>query len=301
MKMRHKIRRERTRFQKIGRALLWLVILSALLALALWFVNRTDENGNKKTSFFAIQSITVEGNTHYTDEEIISVGEVYPGESVLTLNKNKLKTKLIENFAYIADVEITQGKNFRDVTITITEQAVFGAAYHESSWLLIGMDGRLLEKRPVRSDLPERYLYLKLSSIPENAAIGDHIISETDQNNIEKILSACAQKGIGNIRELDVSNRGDLQFNWNNRLVIKLGNNSNITHQIAVVAVTIPKIDAKYGETSTGALDLRSYSDPASDNNYAVFTPEELLPTTTYPVGSSTTTTTATGTTTKKR
>ncbi len=291
MKVRHRTKREKTRFQKIGRLLVWLVVLSALLALALWVADR-----NKEQSFFAIRSVTVEGNVHYDDEDIIGIGQVYPGQSVLTLNKAKLKNRLIENFAYIADVKVEQGKNFRDIIITVTEQEVFGAVGHGTEWLLIGMDGRLLEKRPVRSDLPERYLHLKLSSIPENPALGDAIISEKDQQNIEKILTACADNGITNIREVDVSNRGDLRFSWNNRLLIKLGNNSNIEHQMAVVAVTIPKINAKHGDDSTGVLDLRSYSDPSSDDNYAVFTPQELITTTTYPIGSTTTAGTTTTT-----
>ena len=285
-------KREKTRVQKIGVLLIWLLVLSILLALSLWLARRNEEQ-----AYFSIRSITVEGNVHYEDDDIIAAGEVYPGQSVLTLNKAKLKERIIRHFAYIADVEVTQGKNFRDIIITVTEQEVFAATYHDAQWLLIGMDGRLLEMRPVRSDLPERYLYLKLSSLPEKPTLGEAIISATDQKNIRAILSACAEKGLTDIREVDVSNRSDLRFNWNNRLVIKLGNNSNIAHQIAVVAVTIPKIDAKHGGDSTGVLDLRSYSDPSSDDNYAVFTPEELITTTTYPMG---TTTAATTTTTTK-
>ena len=297
MKIRRNGRQKRatTRFQLVSRLILWLVVLSALLAIALWI-----SSANRDQSFFAIRSVTVEGNVHYDDEDIIGVGKVYPGQSVLTLNKNKLKNRIIERFAYIADVEVRQGKNFRDIIITVTEQKVFGAVYHESAWLLIGMDGRLLEKRPVRSDEPERLMHLSLADLPEKPQLGDHIISETDGNNIKKMMTACAEEGITHITALDVSHRGDLRFEWNNRLTVKLGNNSNVAHQIAVMAVTLPKIDAKYGADSTGVLDLRSYSDPSSDDNYAIFTPQELITTTTYPLSTTTTTAGNTTTTTTK-
>lgn len=288
-------KRETTRFQLVSKLVMWLVLLSVLLAIALWI-----SSANRDQAFFAIRSVTVEGNVHYDDEDIIGIGNVHPGQSVLTLNKNKVKNRIVERFAYIADVEVKQGKSFRDIVITVTEQKVFAAAYHDAEWLLIGMDGRLMEKRPVRSDEPERLMKLTLADVADNPKLGDYIISETDGKNIEKIVAACAEKGLADITALDVSHRGDLTFEWNNRLTVKLGNNSNVAHQIAVMAATLPKIDAKYGADSVGVLDLRSYSDPSSDDNYAIFTPSELITTTTYPLSTTTTTVSDTVTTTAK-
>ncbi len=278
----------KTRFQRIGQVLLWIVIMTALLLLALWAVGRIGGDGKQASSVFAIRSITVKGNEHYNDDDIIGVSGLHTGKSVLTLNKSKVRAKLIDSFAYIQDVSIDQGDSFRDVVINITEQPVFAATYYEGDWLLIGQDGRLLETRPVKSDTPGRYMQLRVASINKNLAIGDTVVAARDQKVIDRILAAFADQGLTNVTEIDISNRNDITVHWNNRLQIRLGNNTNLEHEIAVVAVTIPRIDAKHGTDATGVLDLRSYADATSDNNYAVFTPQELLPTTTFPMSSTT-------------
>ena len=288
MKRRTKRRRhtKKTRFQLIGQILLWILVMSALLIGALWVTGAFG--GEQKDSIFSIRSVTVRGNEHYADEDILGVSGLHEGKSVLTLNKAKVRSRLVDAFAYIQDVSIEQGDSFRDIVLTVTEQAVFAATHHEGEWLLIGEDGRLLETRPVKSDDPERYLHLKLASIEKKVKLGDKVILDRDQKTIDRILAAFAKQGLTDITEIDIANRNDIRVHWNNRLEIRLGNNTNLEHEIAVVAVTIPKIDDKHGADATGVLDLRSYSDSTSDNNYAVFTPQALVTTTTFPLTSTT-------------
>ena len=288
MKRRTKRRRRgpKTRLERIGQVLLWIVIMSALLVGALWVTGAIG--GEDKSALFSIQSITIKGNAHYADADILGVSGLHEGKSVLTLNKSKVRSRLVKAFAYIRDVSIDQGDSFRDLVITVTEQDVFGATYHEGQWLLIGENGRLLETRPVKSDEPERLLQLTLASIEKDVAIGDKVVLDRDQKVIDQILAAFEKQGLSNLTAIDLSNRNDIRVHWNNRLEIRLGNSTNLDHEIAVVAVTIPRIDEKHGADATGILDLRSYSDTTSDNNYAVFTPQALVTTTTFPLSSST-------------
>jgi len=116
------------------------------------------------------------------------------------------------------------------------------------------------------------------------------VVLERDQKTIDHILAAFEKQKLTGITEIDLSNRNDIRVHWNNRLEIRLGNNTNLDHEIAVVAVTIPKINDKHGKDASGVLDLRSYADSSTDNNYAVFTPQALVTTTTFPMSSTTVT-----------
>lgn len=277
---------KKTRFQRIGQVLLWIFIMSGLLIGTLWLTGAFD--GKERDSVFSIRSVTIEGNHHYDDEDILGVSGLHKGKSVLTLNKAKVRKNIVKAFAYVKEVTVDQGESFRDVIIRVTEQNVFAATHHEGNWLLIGENGRLLETRPVKSDSPERLLHLKLASVHEDISIGDTVVLERDQKTINRILDAFAEQGLADITEINLANRNDIRVHWNNRLEIRLGNNTNLEHEIAVVAVTIPKINDKHGEDATGVLDLRSYADSTSDNNYAVFTPQALVTTTTFPLSSTT-------------
>ena len=275
---------KRTRFQIIVRLLLWTVVMTALLSLTLWATSDQEQ------SLFSIRSVSVVGNEHYDDEAVIGISGLYKGKSVLTMNKSNVRKRLINNFAYIQDVSVEQGDSFRDVIIKVTEQEVFAATYHEGEWLLIGENGRLVEKRPVKSDTPERMMLLKLASKNETLELGDTVVLERDQKTIDHILAAFEKQKLTGITEIDLSNRNDIRVHWNNRLEIRLGNNTNLDHEIAVVAVTIPKINDKHGKDASGVLDLRSYADSSTDNTYAVFTPQALVTTTTLPMSSTTVT-----------
>ena len=188
------------------------------------------------------------------------------------------------------------------MTIQVRETEVLGARYAEGYWYVVGANGRAVEALPVESDRPPRYIYFK-GVTPETCALGGEAMDERSMGIVETLLkafeeTAAAAKSDGRrmdlttgIVEIDMTDKSDIRLNWNNRVTVALGNETNLPHKIAVVSTTLPLVLEGHGTLTQGVLDLRSYSDEKSDNDMAVYTPQELLTTappateTTQPTG----------------
>lgn len=79
------------------------------------------------------------------------------------------------------------------------------------------------------------------------------------------------------IVEIDITNKADIRLNWKNRIVIRLGNESNLYKEINVLATSLALLQKSQGYGIAGQIDLRSYSDSDSDNNKLFYTPQDVL------------------------
>ena len=278
-------RRRRTPFQWMWLLILW-ILLAAALAVGVYFLgHQRNPDGTEKPSVFSVMSVSADDSTHYAAADVIAASGVVKGQSVLSLNKRKIAERVIEKLAYVKAVSVTTGDTFRDIHLTVTEQEIFGAVYHDAVWYLVGEDGRVLESRPVQSDRPERYMMIRGTTLAnDRPQIGDMAMTAQERDTIRQVLEAFAQNRLPGVSAIDLTVRSDFTVEWNRRLTVRLGNVSNVEHQIAVLAVALPRINDKYGWDADGVIDLRSYADATADNNYAVFTPQELIPKTTYPL-----------------
>ncbi len=297
------VRRKRRR---ISRFHLVIVLFIAILVLGgatafmlLMMPGRTD---NDRSAVFAVKSIEVVGDTRYSKEAIAGISGIQVGQSVFSVNKKRASEQIREAFPYIDYIDIGNS-SFDTITIQVRETEILGARYADGNWYVVGANGRAVEKLPVESDRPPRYLYFK-GVTPESCTLGGQAMDERSLDIISTLLAAFKQTAqiaqttegrmdlTGGIVEIDLADKSDIQLNWNNQVTIALGNETNLSHKIAVVSTTLPMVLKGHGALTEGVLDLRSYSDGKSDNDMAVYTPQELL--TTAPTGTGPTTTAGT-------
>ena len=274
--------------------LMMLVVLGGATVFIWYSLPSRNQDREASIAVFGVQSITVTGDTRYEAADIVEVSGIHEGQSIFSLNKVKAHEAILTSFPYLETVEIFNN-SLNEVEIHVEETAVLGAMYHDGGWLVIGQNGKGLEKLEIESNTPKRYLYLKGAVPTEEAGVGYPSLDARSKTVVETLLKAFETYGFTGVSEVSLSDLSDIRLTMNNRITIKMGNATNLTYQIAVLKDSMPYIYESYGKKAEGVLDISSYSNDRKD--MVVFTPEEALKTTT---SSTTSSAAATGGTTAK-
>lgn len=257
--------------------MLILTLILAVASLVLWVITpRPEKEPDTDGGLFSVESVVLEGNTKYLEESVIGESGVLIGQSIFSVKSNEIETALLATFPYYASVEV-QTRHMKEVCITVTETEEIGVLYDKGFWVPIGENGKALDHWEVSSDRPRGMLYIKGTTPPEGGiAVGGMAMDDYSAEILQTLLSAINHSELTDIIEIDMSNRSDIRMNWRGQIEIRLGNATNLEHEIAVVAGTIPKILELRGEQASGILNVSSYSNPSLDHQ-AVFTPSSLL------------------------
>jgi len=295
---RTKVKKKRrvSRFTTV--CILFGMVVALILANVLVDVavkgNGKPQTSEKKDSMFALKEITVSGDTRYLKEAIVQQSGLAVGQSIWSVDKVKAGERVLAAFPYIQDVKVTNTA-YNKLNIAVSETDEIGVMYGGGKWLAVGSNGRILEVTAVESDRPLRALYLK-GAEAVGTAVGEQAMDDRSFAIVNELLAAFREYDLDGVCEIDLSNKSDLRINWNNRITVKLGNDSNLTHEIGVMTSALPGIERQYGEQAVGQLDVSAFSE---DGTMAVFTPRDLLTTattttTTSPDGETTAATTTT-------
>ncbi len=282
--MKRKTKTKRTSSQKRTQARVRLFIVLSLLNIALIVgtllmlptaFQTTDETTGETKEWLAVESISVEGNTRYDEEAIIGISGIEIGQSVFSVDKRTAAKRIRKEFAYAEEVSIDISFK-RHVTIKITEAEELGAVYAGGRWVVVSREGVGLMHLPVESERPFRRLYLK-GAATLGDELGEPVLDEDDLAIALELSDAMRQNGLTGVGEIDMSDRSDIRLNWKNQITIALGNDSNLTYEVAAAVSAIPKVLSRHGDTATGLLNLSQYSDETISSPVIVFTPSSIL------------------------
>ncbi len=227
----------------------------------------TDSEGGT----FKVRSITVEGNKHYSKDQILRASGMYIGQSVWEVNKAQTAANIKASCPYVENVSVSSSL-LNTYTITVKETTIVGAMYYNGSWLLVGKNGQAVDKIPLSGNVPGRYLYFKGANAT-GKGLGKRAMDDRCTEIVQTYLEAAEQYKLEGVCELDMSNKSDLRLNWKNQITILLGNESNLAYEIAVVKETLPSILTNHGKQARGTLDVSSYSNENATNR-VIFTPD---------------------------
>lgn len=128
-------RKRRRRRRRTSRFLLnFMLILCMSLATVLG-----------ATIFFKVESITVEGNSHYSPEEVISATGIQLGENLFTVPRDEISEKITYSLPYIQSISVKYSLP-TGITLVVEEQVgMVKLVTEDGSWYM-GLQGKLLEK-----------------------------------------------------------------------------------------------------------------------------------------------------------
>ena len=286
---KQKPQKQRTKAQRRARLALWLLLLTVALSAAGFGLDRLYEHrlvtmaktaetaetepepSHSENGTFKVRSVTVKGNEHYSESQILRASGLYVGQSVWDVNKAQASANIKAACPYVESASVSSSL-LNTITITVKETTIVGAMYDNGNWILVGKNGQAVDKLPVESDIPPRYLYLK-GATPSGKGLGKQAMDDRCTEILKKYLAAAEENELTGICELDLSNKGDLKLNWNNQITILLGNDSNLAYEIAVLKTNLPSVLKNKGDQAHGTLDISSYSNENAINR-VIFTPD---------------------------
>lgn len=253
-KIKFKKRQKRKLFFK--RFFISAVFLTVLGAIIYGFVALIG-------SVFCVKEILIEGSSLYSDTEILEVSGISQGEGLLFLNTSEPEKKLYKSFPYIDSVSIQ--KQFPSkINITIETAERTFSIFRDDVYYVLSAKSKLLEKA---SELPPETIELRVPefNIDENGKI---IYQDKDlEELINEIRSEFLNCSIGSVRVIDLTNKGNIIVNYDDRVSIIIGNREDMHYKV-VTAKEI--ISTKINPLEKGELDLRDLS----KENKSYFTPE---------------------------
>lgn len=260
-------------------AMLVLIVIFAVGSIILLIrMPKLDENGNPVADggLFSVKTITLEGNTAYPKEHVIQNSGVLIGQSIFSVKAEDIEARLLKTYPQYSSVKV-ETLGMKEVKISVTQTPIIGAMYADGAWVLVGENGNAVAKRDMTGDRPKGILYIKGAKIPKGGVKYGAAAMDQETFAVVKTLSAAIkQYKLNDIAEIDVGNLSDIRMNWRDQIEVKMGNSSNLAHEVEVVADNIPRILDMRGEHVTGVLNVSSYSDEALKHQ-AVFTPSSVL------------------------
>ena len=238
--------------KRIRIGILFMVLLVAVLGGAgLYILN-----------FYTIRTVYVEGNVHYSEEEIKSiVMDGFLGGNSLYLSM-KYKRKGIEGIPFVdeMDVEILSPDTIR---ITVYEKALTGCIRYMDTYVYFDRDGYVVESSAVRTVGVPQVMGLKF----EHIVTGDKIPVENEAvfNSILNI-TRMLQKYSLTADKIYFKDSGDITIYFQN-IKVALGNNSaTLEDKLMLLPDLLPRLEGK-----SGILQMQNYD--RSGGKY-IFKPE---------------------------
>lgn len=272
-----KKKRRVTPFQLLIALLIAILLVVAAVVAFFLLVPRSTANAGEegqKTAIFGIDSIEVVGDTRYTEEEIIGAGGLYVGQSIFSISKKQAAESILASFPYIETVTV-ESPSFHEIRITVTEVEVLGVLADENGWLVLGANNKILESLPASDTVPVGYLVIQGPAL--NHAVSQAAMDDTVFQTLEGLLNGIEKSGLSDITLIDINDSSDLRLSYKGQITLLLGSDINLDEALNMAQSSLEQILKSRGEDATGQLDLRTYADSNSENDMAVFTPQELL------------------------
>ena len=207
---------------------------------------------------FRVHDIRVEGNEHYTDEEIIKAIDIEDGDNLFFYDRIAAVSRALAKLPYIEEVSITRSLPDR-ITITVTEsKAMAYLVVGDEDWTL-DHNCKVLGKA---ADGEQDQLIPIVGFDPGTLLIGgDGSIAPVEY--LAEILYQLQERGLAsNVTRIDFSDPDAVKFSYGRKYTVILGSYSEVEYKFGMFVSVMEKLKAG----DVGIINL-------SDTSTAHFSP----------------------------
>lgn len=214
--------------------------------------------------FFRVSDIRIEGNVHYTDEEIIRAIDIEEGDNLFLFDRFAAISRVMTKLPYVEKVVSIERRLPNRVTITIVEsQAMAYIALGDEKWTLdhnckvLGQaaEGEEYSLIPIRGFSPGTlYIGEPLKTEDDDQAVVDYLAEILYQMDARRLASS--------VTGIDFSDPYNVEFTYGGKYTVVLGRDSGIEHKFGMFVTVMDMLK----EGDIGVIDV-------SDGNIAHFTP----------------------------
>ena len=232
-------RRRRGRFAALRKLLSLLLICAAIVAALVLF--------------FKVETITVEGNQRYSDQEVIEACGIQPGDNMLLLNKYELSSSIYSKLSYVGAVQIS--RSFPStLKIQVEECSVAAAIVTMDGTWLCSSQGKLLEQ--ASGSLPENCPRVEGCTLLLPAAGEKLAMPEADrlrQTRLLELLQALEKENmLPLIRQIRMGGSSRITLTYEERFAGYLPWDGDMEYLVRYLAAVVDKLEAN----ETGIIDL---------------------------------------------
>ena len=239
------LRRQRMLFLKRfalafgGLVFLFLVFFGAYLLLS---------------KIFAVKSIEVMGSNIYSEQEIISAGELHTGESFLFLSSRNAENKIYKSLVNIDSVKIS--KKFPN-KIKVDVEDAFPKYYIKEGeeYIVLSEKNKLLEKTSEPPTFLIGIIGLEFSVL-ETGKI--EYKNKDYEKLLHEILDSCKDKNLDEINSVDISDIQNITVNYDRRIKMNLGDKEDIDYKILTAKEILNNKISKFEKGTLNLKNLRS-------------------------------------------
>ena len=238
-------------FRRLSILIFILGMISLIISGGIFILNK----------IFSVKSIECNETEMYSCSEIVSASGIKIGDKILFLNNALSEIKIYDKFSYIDSVKVDV--QFPDkVKISVDKaEPTFSFNLEEGKYAVISKKNKFIETRSEKSDDLIDVVGAKFS-------INKCTVNYEDKSVpilLEKLVNGFNANGLS-LKEIDITDINNIIVNYDNRINIELGNDSDIDYKITTAKEIILK---KLSKTDVGRLDVkniksenRSYFDP---------------------------------------
>lgn len=218
---------------------------------------------------FRITDFAIEGETLYSEEEIVEASGISYGKSIFFADLDEAKVRIEKALPYTNNVQFARRlPNTVVIALESTDKA-YAVEKSEGIYAVVNRDFKVLE---ITGILPDGVVPV-IGATPEKAEIGMPLsfINEEEQSDvtlglIQNISAAVAESGLKDINLVSVRSRSNIYLIYQERIVLRLGDSSDIDKKIVLGQKVIAQEDTIDAE-KTGIINLtvpkKAYFNPS--------------------------------------
>lgn len=229
---------------------------------------------------FRVRTFTVEGTAPYTKEEVIAASGITEGKSLILADINEASANIEKNLPYTDNVKITRKLPSGIVIRVESTEKAYALALSNGTYAMLDGNMKVLEYAP---EVPEEITLIK-GAVPVKSEIGEilaFINEDTGEDEevetgdrtlslILEITQAIADNSMKDIDLIDVSTRSGINLIYQGRIVLNLGDSTDIPAKLSLGQRVISEENA-ISLTQSGTINLtvakKAYFNPSDPDD----------------------------------
>ncbi len=207
--------------------------------------------------YFVVKTLIIDGTEKYSFNELSKCALPNDKTLIFTLSESKVENELKAKFPFVESVQLEK-KYPSTVYITVNEEKPLFYVEIEGEYYVITDSLKVLLRYQSRERMIEDYPALKeLKTTKIYKAIAPNRIEfmlEKDQKYISEALKELSSwKDFDKIKDVDISNKFEINVNFDDRISIKLGNRYDFKEKLHMASIIV----SSFSDKATGTLNLK--------------------------------------------
>lgn len=207
------------------------------------------------TVFFRVESVVVQENVRYSEEQILSVAGVEIGSNLILTPKEQIAQRIYAALPYVEHVEV-QKRFPTTLKLIITEANPVAVVTSNGEEWIIDSRGKFLEKSDETLSL--QYIDVKGLEVLQPAQGKQVQVEDVDTARLTSLLSLLSvleKCGMAaEVSSVDLTSATEILLSYDNRIQVKLLSNTDFNRKVQI----LKEILAVLTEWDQGTIDLKT-------------------------------------------